>query len=311
MFISKIRTYAVLLSIVFSFFSEAYGKELNIVTTGFPQYDLVRHIVGEHSKVKILLKPGADSHSFEPSPNDIISIMNSDLFVFNGGENDEWIENLLKSSDKKIRHFAFTDKVKLREEEEKEGMEKEKDKPGHDSDEVEYDEHVWTSPLNDEKLIKLLADEIIKLDPDNKDAYRKNADLYIKDFKELDGEIRNIIKDSNKSVLIFGDRFPLLYFVKDYSLDYFAAFKGCSDDSEVSPATIRFLIDKARENKSKTILKIELTSDSIANTVAQAVDANVAVFNTGHNVTKEQFKNNESLISLFRSNLPVLKKALQ
>lgn len=101
MFIFKIRTYAVLLSIVFSFFSEAYGKELNIVTTGFPQYDLIRHIVGEHSKVKILLKPGADSHSFEPSPNDIISIMNSDLFVFNGGENDEWIENLLKSSDKK------------------------------------------------------------------------------------------------------------------------------------------------------------------------------------------------------------------
>lgn len=317
MFLSKFRTYAVLLSLVLSLFSTAYGKELNIVATGFPQYDLARHIVGENAKVKMLLKPGADSHSYEPTPNDIISIMNSDLFIFNGGENDEWIENLLKSSDRKIKYFAFTDKVKLREEEEKEGMEKEKGEADpeseHESDheEVEYDEHVWTSPLNDQNLIKLLAAEIIKLDPDNSDKYRENASLYISDFKQLDKEIRNIINDSNKKTLIFGDRFPLLYFVKDYSLDYFATFKGCSDDSEVSPATIKFLIDKAKKNKAKTILKIELTSDSIANTIAQAVGANVAVFNTGHNVTKEQFENNVSLISLFRSNLPVLKKALQ
>ena len=309
-----LRVFALLGSLMLS--DCALAKELNIVTTNFPQYDFVNHIVKNKAKVIMLLKPGAQAHSFEPTPKDIISIQNSDLFVYNGGENDEWIEKLIKNSNNQIQHFSFVSSVNLREEETKEGMQSEEEDGDehdhrHDSDEeVEYDEHVWTSPKNDIIILNKLCKKIISLDPDNAQFYMANTAEYIKEFVVLDKKFTKISDLSKNKLLIFADRFPLLYFVKDYNLDYYAAFKGCSSENEVSAATLKFLIDKTIQNNIKVIFKIELSSDQIANTVARQTNAKVYTFNTGHNVTVEQLKNDVSVASLFESNIDYLIEAL-
>ena len=309
-----LRVFALLGSVMLS--DCALAKELNIVTTNFPQYDFVNHIVKNKAKVIMLLKPGAQAHSFEPTPKDIISIQNSDLFVYNGGEYDEWIEKLIKNSNNQIQHFSFVSSVNLREEETKEGMQSEEEDGDehdhrHDSDEeVEYDEHVWTSPKNDIIILNKLCKKIISLDPDNAQFYMANTAEYIKEFVVLDKKFTKISELSKNKLLIFADRFPLLYFVKDYNLDYYAAFKGCSSENEVSAATLKFLIDKTIQNNIKVIFKIELSSDQIANTVARQTNAKVYTFNTGHNVTVEQLKNDVSVASLFESNIDYLIEAL-
>lgn len=287
------------------------AKELNIITTNFPQYDFVRNITKDRAKVSMLLKIGAEAHSYEPTPKDLISIESSDLFVFNGGENDEWIENFLKDNLSKLNTFAFTKEVNLRDEEEVEGMQSEAEEEEHKHEgEQELDEHVWTSPKNDIVLLNKLCEAIVKLDPENKDFYKKNAAEYVSRFNELDKKYTEIISSSKNKTLVFGDRFPLLYFVKDYGLNYYAAFKGCSNETEVSASTIKFLIDKAIQLKTPVIFKIELSSDSIATTIAESVDAKVMTFNSGHNITVEDFKANRTMADLFNENLPALKAAL-
>ncbi|MBQ2382134.1 MAG: zinc ABC transporter substrate-binding protein [Succinivibrio sp.] len=304
-----IRVFALLGSLMLS--NIALAKELNIVTTNFPQYDFVNHIVKNKAKVSMLLKPGAHAHSFEPTPKDIIRIQNSDLFVYNGGENDEWVEKIIENTNRQIQHFAFINSVKLREEETKEGMQEDEHEEHHDSDEeTEYDEHVWTSPKNDILILNKLCRKIISLDPENAQFYMENTAAYIKEFVLLDKKFTQISKLSKNKLLIFADRFPLLYFVKDYNFDYYAAFKGCSSENEVSASTLKFLIDKTKENNIKVIFKIELSSEQIANTLAKQTGAKVHTFNTAHNVTVDQLKNDVSVASLFESNIEYLIEAL-
>ncbi len=334
-FLRKLSLASVLAgSIMFS--SAALSAPLEIIATGFPQYDLVKHIVGDKGSVRMLLKIGAEAHSFEPTPKDLIDIGKASLFVYNGGENDEWIEDFLKSSDVKPKTFVFTHEVALREEESVEGMqehdhehhhheektldehdhEHEADEHEHehehDADEHEHemDEHVWTSPKNDVTLLNSLLKTIVALDPDNRDYYSQNAAKYIESFEALDAEFKELVSKAPHKTLIFGDRFPLLYFVKDYGLDYYAAFRGCSNETEVDATTIKFLIDKAGELKSKVIFKIELTNSSIADTIAEANDAKVLTFQSGHNLTNDEFEAGKSLYDLFKENLKVLHEAL-
>ncbi|WP_281071621.1 metal ABC transporter substrate-binding protein [Succinivibrio dextrinosolvens] len=315
MFFNKLKSVLAITSglMILACSPEVLSKELNIIATNFPQYDFVKNIIKDKGKVTMLLKIGAEAHSYEPTPKDLIAIEKSDLFVFNGGENDEWIENFLKDNLDKLNTFAFTREVSLRDEEKVEGMqpEAEEEEHGHeDGEEHEFDEHVWTSPKNDVVILNKLCQAIVKLDPENKDFYEKNAAEYISRFNGLDKKYSEIISGSKSKTLIFGDRFPLLYFVKDYGLNYYAAFKGCSNETEVSASTIKFLIDKAEQLKSPVIFKIELSSDNIASTIAESVGAKVMTFNTGHNITVEEFKANRTMADLFNDNLPALKAAL-
>ncbi len=313
MFFNKFKSVLALASglVLLTCAHSASAKELNIIATNFPQYDFVRNITKDKAKVTMLLKIGAEAHSYEPTPKDLIAIEKSDLFVYNGGENDEWIENFLKDNLGKLNTFAFTKEVELRDEEEVEGMQPEAEEEEHENgEEHEFDEHVWTSPKNDVVILNKLCQAIVKLDPENKDFYEKNASEYINRFNELDKKYSEIISSSKNKTLIFGDRFPLLYFVKDYGLNYYAAFKGCSNETEVSASTIRFLIDKAEQLKTPVIFKIELSSDNIAATIAESVNAKVMTFNTGHNITVEEFKANRTMADLFNDNLPALKAAL-
>lgn len=290
--------------------NRSYANNLHIVTATYPQYDLVRHITGDKIRVDLLLKPGMEPHSYEPTPREIITISKAALFVYNGGENDEWVTDLIENTASDLNIFSFTKAVSLLPEETVPGMEDDDHEHENHDGEVEYDEHVWTSPVNDILILEKLCEKISSIDPKNREYYQKNAQAYIKEFEELDRAFKEVVKNAKRDTIIVADRFPFLYFAKHYNLKYFAAFKGCSNDTEVSAGTVKFLIDKTKELDTSVILKIEQSSDAIAASIAESTGAKIMVFSSGHNVTTQQLADKVSLVDIYRDNLKVLKRAL-
>lgn len=290
---------------------------LRVVTTIFPQYDFVRQIAGEKADVKMLLKPGQESHSYEPAPQDIIAIQNCDVFIYVGGENDAWVEDILDSMpDAGMRTLKLMDCVETVEEEKVPGME---EGPGHEHEEEEnreelsvheIDEHVWTSPQNAAQITERIARLLAETDPENADFYEGNASVYQEKLLDLDREFREITEHGQRNVLIFGDRFPFRYFADAYGLEYYAAFPGCASDTEPSAATMAFLIEKAKAEKVPAVLKMELSNDNIANAVAEAAGIEVKVFYSCHNLTAEQFEAGETYLSMMEKNAETLKEVL-
>lgn len=306
---------------------KADAHKLKIVTTNFAEYDFARQITGDKADVKMLLKPGAESHSYEPSPQDIKTIQDSDLFVYVGGDSDEWVGDILESMDKKPNTFKLMDAVDLMEEEVKEGMvheheheehadkhEEHADKHEHEhekhADEPEMDEHVWTSPVNAIKIVEKMSAEIIKLDPNNADTYKKNTEEYIKKLQKLDGEFREVVKNGKRKEIVVGDRFPFLYFVKEYGIEYYAAFPGCSNDTDTNPATIAFLTEKVKEDNIPVVFHIELSNEQMSKAIAEATGAKSELLNAVHNISDEDFKKGVTYIDLMEHNVEVLKEAL-
>ena len=279
---------------------EQPGNRMQIVATIFPQYDFARQIVGDYADVYMLLKPGEEIHSYEPTPQDIKMIQNSDLFIYTGGENDVWVENILSSlGDEGPRSVRLLDLVETSAEVHLEGMMEEKgdhdhadesidhaedhdhddhdgeaddyaEDHGHNHSEEEPDEHVWTSPENCVILIEKLTDIICGTDPSHAEAYRRNGDAYRSAFEELDREYREMADSAARRTILFGDRFPFLYLARELDLTCYAAFSGCSAESEPSAATIAFLIDKAVEEKLPVVFKIEFSNGNIASAVSEA-----------------------------------------
>lgn len=282
-----------------------------IMSTIYPGYDFVRAITKDSSNVsvKMLLKPGEEIHHFEPTPQDVIAIKNSKMFIYVGGESDEWLEDIVNDIDtSKTKIVRLIDIVNLLEEEISEGMESEDEEESEE--ETEYDEHVWTSPVNAIKIIKYLASEIIKIDSDNKALYEVNANNYVKELEDIDSEIRTIIDNSKRKEIIFGDRFPLRYFVEEYGLKYYAAFPGCSDATEASSKTISYLIKKVKEDKIPVIFHIELSSKKLANTIASETGAKVLEFNSAHNISQSEFEKGTTYVDIMQKNIINLKEAL-
>ena len=283
-------------------------NKITILSTSFPGYDFARAITKESDvEVKMLLKPGSEMHDYEPTPQDIKNIRNSDLFIYIGGDSDNWIEDVLEDIDlDKTKIVKLMDLVNVVEEEQVEGMEEHY----HEEEEVEYDEHVWTSPINAITITNKLKDEIIKLDKDSMDLYENNANNYVEQLKNLDREFRDIVKNSKRKELLFGDRFPLRYFVMEYGLSYYAAFPGCSEQTEASAKTLAFLIQKGKEDSIPVVLKIELTSGKIAEQIAKETGAKVLEFHTAHNISKKDFENGVTMVDIMKKNAKVLKEAL-
>lgn len=299
-------------------------KTANIISSNFVGYDFARAVTGDKSEVAMLLKPGAEMHDFEPTPEVIINIKNADLFIYVGGESDEWVEDLLKDNEiPKEKTLRLMDLVEVKEEELSEGMEEHEHEHEHESEEsheehehhheeeVEYDEHIWTSPVNAIKLVDGVKDKLSKIYPENKDAYAKNADTYTSHLSKIDKKIRDVVANGNKKELIFGDRFPFRYFVDEYGLNYYAAFPGCSEQTEASSKTIAFLINKAKSDNIKTILKIELTSDKLAKSIAEEAGAKVMTLNAAHNISSEDFEKGVTYADIMESNIEVLKEVLK
>ena len=304
----------IFLLIICSCFLVGCGKEkeetkYSIISTSFPGYDFTRAIIKDVNdiSVEMLLKPGSETHDFEPTPQDIINIQNSDIFIYVGGESDEWIDNVLKDiNTDKTKIIKLMDVVDLYEEEITEGMEAD----GEDEEEIEYDEHIWTSPKNAIKIINIIKEEIKNIDKENADVYEKNADSYINKLTDIDNQIREVVNNAKRKEMVFGDRFPLRYFTEEYGLTYHAAFPGCSEQTEASAKTITYLINYVKDNNIPVVFHIELSNGKIAETIAKESGAKVMEFNAVHNITKDDFDNGITYIDYMKKNIEALKEAL-
>lgn len=293
---------------------------ISVVATIFPEYDWVKAILGDNAgqvDVTLLLDSGVDLHSYQPTADDILKIADCDLFIYVGGESDEWVDDVLaQASNKNMKVINLLDVLgdSVREEELVEGMEEEhEDEQGDDEEEEgpEYDEHVWLSLRSTEVLCREIADALGTLDPDNKDTYDANAKAYIEELEELDGQYAEAVKDAKVKTLVFGDRFPFRYLVDDYGLDYYAAFAGCSAESEASFETITFLAKKVDELKLNYVMTIEGTDHSIAETIVKNTEAKDQQILTLDSMQSTTSASDDHYIDIMKSNLEVLKQALQ
>ena len=279
-----------------------------VVAIDFPSYDAARAVLGDNGNLKMLLPPGAVSHGYEPTAKDMVSLSEASLVVFTGGESDAWVEKILVALDEKVPSFRLVDQFELLEAEHSDGIDHEEHSHEHDH-ESELDEHVWTSPLNEIRIIEGLVATLSELDAENADEYESNGRAYIKELKSLDSQLRDIFQSSERNKIIFASRFPLLYFATDYGLDYHAAFPGCAEESEPSARTMATLIDIVKEENIPVIFNIEFGSPLIANTIAEESGAKVREFHSIHNITTLDFENGETYLTLMERNIEALKEA--
>ena len=285
------------------------GK-INVVSVIFPSYDFARSIAGDKANIILLLPPGAESHSYEPSPMDIVTIMNSDLFIHPGGESAKWVDRILdsiKTSGRQIKVLRLMDLVDTVEEEIIEGMEDDGDSP--DAAPV-YDEHVWTSLKNAKLITASIAEALMVLDPPNAEFYMQNAANYFVQLDELDDLFSSIVRGAKRKTIIFGDRYPFRYFSDAYALEYFAAFPGCSAETEPSALTIAFLINKIKSEQIPVIFHIELSNEKMADTISEATGARKLLFNSCHNISKKDFENGGTYLDFQKINAENLREAL-
>ena len=294
------------------------GTGKKIAVTIFPEYDWIMNILGDNPAdmdVTLLLDSGADLHSYQPSAQDIMKIADCDLFVCVGGESDAWVDDALKESvNPNLRVVKLLDVLgtQAKQEETVEGMEAEEEGE-EEEEEIEYDEHIWLSPRTSIALVRQLADAVEELDPDNKETYEANTQAYLVELNTLDQEYRDAVENAEYDTLIFGDRFPFRYLTSDYGLKYYAAFKGCSAETEASFETILFLAGKMDELKLPHILKIEGSDGKIAQTIidnTKTQDQEILTLNSMQGITSADIQNGVTYLQIMRDNLDVLKEAL-
>ena len=298
------------------------GK-LKVVTTIFPAYDWIRAILGDkadNAEVTMLLDNGVDLHSYQPTADDIVKISDCDLFIYVGGESDEWVEDALRNAangNMKVINLleVLGDSVKT--EEIVEGMQEEEheyeDAEEHEHEE-EADEHVWLSLKNAKMLVRVISKALQELDPNNKDIYAANADAYVKKLSALDAEYQAAVDAASNKTILFGDRFPFRYLVDDYGLRYYAAFVGCSAETEAGFETISFLAKRVDEWKLPCVLTIEGAQHKIAETVVRnttAKNQRVLTMDSMQSTTSKDVKNGTTYLSVMEKNLSVLKEALR
>ena len=311
--------------------------KLSIVTTIFPEYDWVREILGDkadNAEITMLLDNGVDLHSYQPTADDIVKISDCDLFIYVGGESDEWVEDALRNAangNMKVINLleVLGDSVKTEEivegmqeaEHEHEDAEEHEHEDAHaheDAEEHEHeeetDEHVWLSLKNAKMLVRVISKALQELDPDNKDIYAANADAYVKKLSALDAEYQAAVDAASNKTILFGDRFPFRYLVDDYGLRYYAAFVGCSAETEAGFETISFLAKRVDEWKLPCVLTIEGAQHKIAETVVRnttAKNQRVLTMDSMQSTTTQDVKNGTTYLSVMEKNLSVLKEALR
>lgn len=300
----------------------------DIVTSVFPAYDFVRETAGDKANITLLIPPGTEIHGFEPTPQDIIKIENCDMLICNGGESEEWLEEILEGCDKDITVVRMMDCVEAVEEETKEGMqsaghahshEHEEEEHRHDEHgedehehehEREYDEHVWSSPVNAALICKEICNALCEADVENAGYYRENCEAYISKLDALDKRIRKTVENAANNTVVFADRFPVRYFVEEYGLDYYAAFPGCAEDTEPSAKTVAFLIDRVRENALPAVFYIEFSNEKMADIICEDTDCKKLLFHSCQNVSSDEFKSGVTYLELMEKNADNLREAL-
>jgi len=283
---------------------------LRVVATDFPAYDFARAVCGDLGDVTLLLPPGTESHSYEPTPRNMIDVQTCDLFLCVGGESDAWVDTILSSLDGPVETLRMIDCVEPLEEREEGGVH------SHDHDHgfgevVELDEHVWTAPANAAAIVSAAAERISALDPANAAAYEANAAGYEAQIAALDHGFQDFFAGVERPMMVFGDRFPLRYFAEAYGVECYAAFPGCSTQTEPSAATVAFLIDAVKENHLSTVYYIEFSNHLVADSVAEAAGAGTALFHSCHNVSQAELDAGTTYVSLMEENLNTLRSTMK
>ena len=311
---------------------KADDGKIQIVATLFPYYDFARAIVGDRADVTLLLSPGREAHSFEPTPLDAVTISESDVFLYNGGEGEYWVDSMLDAAGENIAVIArMMDYVDALDEEYVEGMQgadghdhdhehgshddhddhdHDHEEDEHDSDEVEYDEHIWTSPKNAVVLCRAVCDAICRADAENAAFYRANCENYCAQLEDLDARFAALCESAPRRLLIFADRFPMLYFCREFGLDYRAAFHGCSGDTEPSLATIKFLIDKVEDENIPVVYTIDFGTKKVAAVVSECTGAAIETLYSMQTVSRADFDAGETYLTLMERNFEALRKGL-
>ena len=308
---------------------KADDGKLQIVTTLFPYYDFARAIAQDRADVTLLLSPGREAHSFEPTPLDAVTISEADVFLYNGGEGEYWVESMLDAAGEHIAVASrMMDYVDALDEEYVEGMQgtdghdhdhehgshddhdHDHEEDEHDSDEIEYDEHIWTSPKNAVVLCRAVCDAICRADAENAAFYRANCENYCAQLEDLDARFAALCESAPRRLLIFADRFPMLYFCREYGLDYRAAFHGCSGDTEPSLATIKFLIDKVEDEDIPVVYTIDFGTKKVAAVVSECTGAAIETLYSMQTVSRADFDAGETYLTLMERNFEALRKGL-
>lgn len=291
-------------------------EKTNIVSTCYAGYDFARSVAGDKKTASMLLAPGQELHDYSPSPSDIEKIISCELFIYVGGESDEeWVENqiLPELDSSKTKVLSLMDIVKSKgvtyDEENPESAEED------DEEEAELDEHVWNSISNAISILDSIAYTLSEIDDTNRDYYSKNSKEYTQALLSLDKEIKSVVENKKTDLLIFADRFPLLYFVKEYNLKYDAAYKGCATVKQENAVVTERLIQKVIDNKIKVIFQIELSKSNIATSIQseckeRGQEVSIRTFYTMHNVSLEDYQNKVSYIDFMKKNIKSLKIAL-
>ena len=294
--------------------------KLSIVCTLFPEYDWTKEILGgqdDNIELTYLLNSGLELHTYQPNAQDMITISECDMFVYIGGESESWVDDALREvSNPNMKVIRLMDIIgnSVKEEEIKEGMEAEAEEEDADSEEeTEYDEHVWLSVRNAGIICKALCDTLCELQPEQADTYRANLEAYTQKLDALDKDFADMADSASVKTVVFGDRFPFRYLVDDYGIDYYAAFVGCSAETEASFETITFLAEKLDELQLDTVFTIENADNSIANAIISSTEnknQQIAVLNSMQSVNADAIAGGASYLTIMQDNLQVLKEAL-
>lgn len=305
---------------------------LQVAATIFPYYDFLRQIGGDRIGLQLVVPAGMDSHSFEPTPADMIAMQEADILVCNGGAMEQWVSQVLSSLDTGDRKvLTMMDYVDVVEEELVEGMEDADHGHDHSHEEDEaydhsregdpdvggqavfdpedghalesaYDEHIWTSPVNAITIVEILCDALSQADPENREYFEANAAAYTQELADLDARFRRIVENGKRRMFVVADKFPLRYFADTYGLSYRAAFSGCSTDTEPSAKTIAYLIDQVREQEIPAVYYLELSSHRTAEIIGEETGAASLLFHSCHNVTRREFDGGVSYLQLMNQN---------
>lgn len=304
------------------------GRKLKVAATLFPYYDFVRQVAGDQVELSLVIPAGMDSHSFEPTPRDIRTMQEADVIIANGGAMEHWVDQVVDSFDREDQTVVIMmDHVDAVEEEIVEGMEHSDEGHGHvhvhedgeedghlEEDEsqyeIEYDEHIWTSPVNAMRMVDVIAETLTERDPDHGAMYQAGAAAYLEELERLDKEFREVRDSAVHDMIVMGDKFPLRYFADTYGLRYRAAFSGCSSDTEPSARTIAYLIDKVKEEGLPVIYYLELSSHRVAEIIGEETGAVPLLFHSCHNVTRRQFEEGVTYLELMEQNVKNLRGGL-
>ena len=281
----------------------AVAEGNTVVTTSFPCYDFARQVAGRHCSVELLIRPGTEVHSYEPSPADILKIGEADLFVCIGGESDVWAEDILTS-------FGSDAPAAVRLIESVEGLEAGHDHAHHGGEKLHWDEHIWTSPKNAVKMLRMVEEALCETMPEYASDFHANADAYAARIEEIDAQLAEIVANGKRGELIFADRFPFLYMAHDYGIGYSAAFESCASDTEPSAQTMVTLIQRIMQTKAPAVYVIEMSTGTIARALAEETGVEILTLHSIQTVTQQEFDAGENYVTLMQKNLEAIQVGL-